>query len=114
MRNWLINLLSPSWRLVNVKPLTEVERKMLYSGDYAEFRLVLFKALALKANENNQLLIRGQYRTDRECGNLQGSIRTIADMVEMFTPASIKTEAEGYEDIMNHVMKDADLETKKE
>lgn len=107
IRGWFIDLLSPSYRLIELKALTPEEKKFLTSKDHNEFKKVLFRAMAERINENTSILIKGQYRSDRECGNYQGAIRALADIIEMTTRmAEPKNVHQPYEDIMKKIVQD--------
>lgn len=105
LKNWLINKLSPYYRLINVGELSQSDQAILRDSSYSEFKRVLLKSMAQKSNENMHLLITGKYKSDEERGNLQGSIRTIADFIEMTSRLEKKTEEQSYEDIINWISK---------
>ncbi len=107
IRGWLINLLSPSYRLLSAEKLTAEEIKFLTSSEHDEFKKILFKAMKIKANENISLLVKGSYKTERECGNIQGAIRALVDIEEMTKRLKkIETKSSSYVDSQKIIAQD--------
>lgn len=103
LKNFLINKLSPYYRMVSVKPLTVEERRILTSSEYNDFKRVLFKAMSLRINENIDVLVKGAYRSDTEKGNYQGAIRSLGDIIEMTTRLKEPQNRNDYVDIMKEL-----------
>lgn len=109
IRNKLIDWLTPSYRLIKVKTLTKEERKYIASNDHKEFLSILFRAMAERVNQNSSVLIKGQYRSERECGNYQGAIRALSDIIELTSKlADSEAKNKSYEDIIKKIVEDSE------
>lgn len=111
LKSWLLDFLSPYYRMFNLKSLTPEERKFLGSSEHDEFKKVLFRGMTQKMNQNIDMLVKGQYRTDEERGNFQGAIRALGDIIEMTSRVKESKKQEGYEDIMKKIAKDLEDDT---